>query len=253
MIQITNKDIIKLDDDSFDRLFAIGDIHGSLTELNMVLDYLIDVEQFNTNDQLVFTGDYVDRGENSPGVIQRLIEFKKEFPTTIFLRGNHEGMFLGYLRNFEDKTDIEGGLYGFDFGRNGGYVTLDQYKTQYGEVPEEHIQFIQNTGLVVETNGYYCVHAGFFPGVPIEKQSYEDILWMRKPFLDGNYDFGKMIVHGHTIVREPKFINNRQINIDTGCYESGRLTCFNCSHMEAYITNTKEDNYIHCYTTEDLL
>jgi serine/threonine protein phosphatase 1 len=200
-----------------------------------MLDYLFTQEKINEKDQLIFTGDYIDRGDNSPGVVQRLIDLRKELPKTIFLRGNHEAMFLGHLR-------LPGGLFGSDFLHNGGNATLKQYK----DIPVSHTFFIQNTNLVVETDDYYFVHAGFNQFFPIEEQFYEDLIWIREPFIYGNFDYGKTVIHGHTITNQLIFLNSNQINIDTGCYKKGFLTCLNLSSFEAYVVNSKDKNvYVH--------
>lgn len=257
MRQLTEKDVYKLDNNSFNRLFAIGDIHGCLTELNIMLDYLEEAEGFDQTDQLIFTGDYVDRGEDSPGVINRLIQWKIKYPKTIFLRGNHEAMMLGYLQVYHGRSDLTGGLFGLDFLHNGGNITNKQYKKQFKDIPESHIEFIQNTKLVVETDDYYFVHAGFFPGVPIEEQGYEDILWIREAFLYTGFDFGKTIVHGHTVTKLLKLNldSKSSINLDTGCVKKGCLTCFNCSSLEAYTVKHKshKDKYVYCHSTDELL
>src|SRR5262245_47276446 len=138
------------------RLFVVGDIHGCRRELDLLLRGL-DVA---AGDTVVFLGDYVDRGPDVRGVIERLIALAAE-PTvrTVFLRGNHEDMLLGYLRR--------GGHYGTAFLANGGDVTVRSYgvggtpsPSRFGAaLPETHLEFLLATKLLHVDGAYLMVHA----------------------------------------------------------------------------------------------
>ena len=200
------------------RIFAIGDIHGCNNELRRLLS-LIDPDPLN--DKIVFLGDYIDRGPDSRGVIDTILDFKKAFPDTICLRGNHEDMFLDSYLN---ENHVE--LYLF----NRGASTLRSYGVSLSDFPavkflsEEHLTFFTNLPLYYETDDYIFVHAGLRPKVSLEKQSPEDLLWIRNEFINSRQDFGKKVIFGHTPLSEPLFETNK-IGIDTGAAYGGCLTC----------------------------
>ncbi|MBN2437680.1 MAG: serine/threonine protein phosphatase [Deltaproteobacteria bacterium] len=200
------------------RIFAIGDIHGCNHKLKQLLarirpDPLID--------SVVFVGDYLDRGPDSRGVIETLLDLKKTFPHLICLRGNHESMFLNYYLEGKDEQ-----LYMI----NGGGITLNSYGLTLADAragsgfPEDHLRFLAALPFHHETEAYIFVHAGLRPGIPLAGQSPEDLLWIRNEFIDSDWDFGKTVVFGHTPLREPLFQENK-IGIDTGLVYGGRLTC----------------------------
>lgn len=190
-------------------LIAIGDIHGCARTLDVLLERL----DIGPDDHLVFVGDYIDRGPDSRGVIDRLIDLQKSVSCT-FLRGNHEALFLGYLD--QGEFDI--------WSYNGGTATLDSYAVP-GEgfvIPEEHITFIRETKLFYETDDFVIVHAGLRPDQTVAENLAEGdemvFLWERGHlrFDDADLPWEKVVVCGHTPVPEPTD-QPHLINIDTGC------------------------------------
>lgn len=199
---------------NYRNIFAIGDIHGCLDSLQRLLDILpIDWEK----DLVIFLGDYIDRGENPRGVIEKIIELKKNYPhRVITLKGNHEWMFERFLKGI----DIEVFLY------NGGGKTLKQYynpQKNMLEIPEEHINFLKNLPLYFEIDEYLFVHAGINPEKELQYQKEEDLLWIRESFYLSDKSFSKVVVFGHTPFYEP-FVKKDRIGIDTGCVYGGNLT-----------------------------
>lgn len=193
------------------RLLAIGDIHGCLTQLRTLLDQVAPTVQ----DQLVFLGDYVDRGPDSAGVIDTLLTLRAQLPRTVFLRGNHEQMLLDVLAG--DDPAI--------FLLNGGEQTITSYRNRGGwPPPETHQDFYHNLTYSFETEQFIFVHAGLRPGTPLAKQNPTDLLWIRQTFLGSNEDWGKTVVFGHT-PRETVLMTKTRIGLDTGCVYGGRLTC----------------------------
>ena len=188
-------------------LIAIGDIHGCARSLDGLLRELDPTDQ----DHLIFIGDYIDRGPDSKGVIDRLIELDSQFRCT-FLRGNHEDLLLGYLDNGE--YDI--------FAMNGGIATLSSYMTEDGEmeIPEEHIAFVRATELYLETEDFVFVHAGLRPDQSVaqnlEDANPEVFLWERSHLKAYSLPWEKTVVCGHTPQAEP-IDRPELINIDTGC------------------------------------
>jgi serine/threonine protein phosphatase 1 len=178
----------------------------------------------------IFLGDYVDRGLDSSRVLSILSGGHLPTPA-VFLRGNHEAMLLQFLANPEQASH---------WLSNGGFETLHSYQVDVRQVrmgagqreaagvlnanmPAPHRKLLSQTALHAKIGGYYFCHAGVRPKISLERQSEEDLLWIREPFLSFRGDFGCTIVHGHTPVSAPEILPNR-INIDTGAYISGRLT-----------------------------
>ncbi|SRR5712692_9962262 len=215
------------------RLYVVGDIHGRSDLLDrMVLEISRDLDAHPIADCLTVTlGDYLDRGPDPRGVLDRLA--RNPFPTDfVALKGNHEELFETFLRD----PSIAG-----LWRRLGGLETLHSYGVQVrslmvgrnyeqvaealrAAVPQAHLEFLASLKLSLTVGKYFLCHAGVRPGVPLEDQSAEDLLWIREQFLDSRADFGKIVVHGHTPIEEPEVRPNR-INIDTGAFMTGRLTC----------------------------
>ncbi len=196
------------------KIFAIGDIHGCLDKLKTLLGMI----QVNWNkDLMVFLGDYVDRGPDSRGVIELLLNLKKEHADRlIFLKGNHEWMFTQFLKG--NDHDL--------FLPNGGKKTLESYSVEKDkiDIPQSHRDFLDHLDLYFEINDYIFVHAGLRPYISISEQSPEDLLWIRSHFLKSSYDWGKRVIFGHTPFSVP-FIETNKVGIDTGAVYGGRLTC----------------------------
>jgi serine/threonine protein phosphatase 1 len=213
------------------RLYVIGDIHGRLDLLDQVINAIHrDVEEHGSEALTVTLGDYIDRGPASRGVLNRLMSNPFRTPL-IALKGNHEEL----LEAFLDNPAV-----GEHWRSLGGAETLHSYGVpvrmlraeNYAEaaarlraaLPAEHLNFLQSLKTSFSHGKYFLCHAGVRPGVPLEHQTEEDLLWIRDEFLKSKMDFGKIVVHGHTPRPEPEVLPNR-INIDTGAFATGRLTC----------------------------
>ena len=187
-------------------LIAIGDIHGCIRSLEQLIEDL----NLQADDHLVFIGDYIDRGPGSKDVIDFLINLAKTQKCT-FLRGNHESMMLNYLNlNEIDLWEI-----------NGGRATLMGYVDD-GKIviPDDHIAFLKNTGLFLDTEDFFFVHAGIKHQWTIQENimlNNEDIfLWERSHLSVDEYAWEKPVVCGHTPQKTP-LIKDKLICIDTGC------------------------------------
>ena len=207
------------------RIYAVGDIHGRFDKLSALMDKIdIDFE----SDTLVFIGDYIDRGPQSFEVVEYLVDLKKRHPDTIFLKGNHEDLLEKYLSG-SDRLSY---LY------NGGQQTLDSYMSRPRQkdaplIPPEHLDFFKSLLMYYETDGYIFVHAGLRKKVSLNDQDPQDLLWIRKEFIQSNYDFGKVIVFGHTPLLEPLLRPNK-IGIDTGAVYGNKLTCIRLPELAFY-------------------
>jgi serine/threonine protein phosphatase 1 len=207
------------------RIFVIGDIHGCFDKLCALMDKI----PINFNrDQLIFIGDYVDRGSGSLPVVDYLIDLKKRVPGIIFLKGNHEDM----LQNYLDGSDR------FTYLLNGGQRTLDEYLNRPNNpakypVPSAHLEFFNSLHLYYQTDDYIFVHAGLRKKVPLESQKKIDLLWIRDEFISTDFDFGKRVIFGHTPFKEP-LVHTNKIGIDTGAVYGNRLTCVQLPEIEFY-------------------
>jgi len=201
-------------------LIAVGDIHGCPESLDVLLERIAP----SSDDHLLFVGDYIDRGPDSKGVIDRLLDLREEVECT-FLRGNHESMMVEYL---------DSGAFSL-WRMNGGVSTIQSYqgngKTEI-TIPEAHVEFVRDTKLYHETDDFLFVHAGLKPDLTVEEnleRHGEDVLlWERGHLNASEVAWEKTVVCGHTPQPEP--INQEKlILIDTGCVYHmqpgmGRLT-----------------------------
>lgn len=199
-------------------LYAIGDLHGQ----RAVLDLLVQRVPFQPDDEIVFIGDFIDRGPDSKGVVDRVLEFKLRHPKTVCLRGNHEDMLLDFLHQ-------QGQYQPNVFMMNGGWATLESYGLDPRErpmrLPPLHVRFFQDLRYRHEAGGFHFVHAGFRPGVPLDQQSPHDMLWIRHEFFESDAGFGHPVVFGHTPMREVFDRLPRLLGIDTGAAYGNMLTC----------------------------
>jgi diadenosine tetraphosphatase ApaH/serine/threonine PP2A family protein phosphatase len=215
------------------RIYAIGDVHGRADLLGSLQALIAkDADRASeTRKVVVYLGDYVDRGPDSAGVIDRLINGPLAGLEQVFLMGNHEAFFLEFLENPEAGTV---------WIKNGGDATLASYglkgakhcaakdlgklsKSLQQTLPEEHLDFLKGLSVSHREEDYLFVHAGIRPGVPLDRQCDDDMLWIREPFLKSSDEHEVVVVHGHTPVDAAEVHNNR-IAIDTGAVWSGCLT-----------------------------
>ncbi len=210
------------------RVYAIGDVHGCLDRLVAMHELIIEdlKERPVAEPMLLHLGDYVDRGPESAGVVERLAagNVRSEVPT-INLMGNHEQMMLAALATGEtEATDLWLANGGGDSLLSWGVPRSAQPKEWPAYLPKWHLIFLRDLALRHEVGGYLFVHAGIRPGIPLERQNRHDLLWIREPFLSSTQPFGLVVVHGHTPRQEPVVRQNR-IGIDTGAVMGGALTC----------------------------
>jgi serine/threonine protein phosphatase 1 len=210
------------------RVYAIGDVHGCLDRLEAIHEQIAQDLAARPADGpvLVHLGDYVDRGPDSAAVVALLADGAPvpNLPT-VNLMGNHEHMMLAALAS----GDVEAtGLWlangGADSLLSWGVPRSAQPKEWPAYLPLPHLVFLRDLAVRHEAGGYLFVHAGIRPGIPLDRQSRHDQLWIREPFLSCKEPFGPVVVHGHTPRQEPVVRPNR-IGIDTGAVMGGVLTC----------------------------
>jgi serine/threonine protein phosphatase 1 len=209
------------------RTYAIGDVHGRLDLLRSAVDAIsnhLDRPAF----RVIFLGDYVDRGPDSRGVIDFLMELQKQWPVTC-LKGNHEELMLQALTN-------PGGGRLSRWVEYGGGATLKSYGLTPDDdltagVPAEHLRWMSSLPRTTGDRHRIYVHAGLMPGTPVHRQNDQTCLWIRERFLQANAkEFEAHVVHGHTPVwegkpdaAEPELLDHRT-NLDTAAFATGVLS-----------------------------
>jgi serine/threonine protein phosphatase 1 len=217
-----------------ERVYAVGDIHGRADLLVALLGRIdADLSARPIGDCVqVFLGDYIDRGPNSRQVLDLLID-RQRHHKVLCLKGNHE---VYAVRALSEPGVLSEWL------KMGGIATLLSYGVRppapdddrqaqretsaafRRALPDSHHHFLLRLAPSFSYGDYFFAHAGVRPEVPLQQQYERDLLWIRDDFLLYEEDFGKIVVHGHTPAPEPDVRPNR-INIDTGAYATGRLTC----------------------------
>lgn len=214
-------------------VYAIGDIHGHLNLL-LRLEAQITADMKRraaTRRVIVYLGDYVDRGPQSKGVLDHLLGNPIAGCETVHVTGNHDRWMLNFIDSpasgqawlkYGGSQTLQS--YGVSAPKSFDVVTLEATRAELAKVlPASHRAFLARMPLSHQEGDYFFVHAGVRPGVPLDEQDEEDLLWIREEFLYSDQDFGKIVVHGHTPTQTPEEHKNR-ISIDTGAYMSGTLT-----------------------------
>jgi serine/threonine protein phosphatase 1 len=230
------------------RTYAIGDIHGHLDKL-VEAHRRIAADRAATGDSeapVVHLGDLVDRGPDSRGVVDFLLRGIAAAEPWVVLKGNHDRLMTMFLEadprhdpslrpEFSWLGDNLGGLrtlasYGVDvFGPRGGLHAAGR-----AAVPAAHIDFLTSLPLSFSRGACLFVHAGIRPGVPLERQSEADLLWIRREFHEDTRDHGVLVVHGHTPVEAILHHGNR-VNLDSGVAFGGPLTVAVFEDREALV------------------
>ena len=223
------------------RVYAIGDIHGyaeTLTRLHEKIDADIAVRPIDQV-TIIYLGDYIDRGPNSKGVIDILLQRQKDLPEIkhVFLMGNHEeALFNKFLHDPNGKRHDWLQWGGVEAAASYG-VFIDKNQTQKEQaeyvakelskaLPQTHKEFLQNLELYHIIDDYLFVHAGIRPNIEIEQQTKQDLTFTREPFMSFEGEHPYYVVHGHSATKDHKVdIRHNRINLDTGHYNGGPLSC----------------------------
>lgn len=230
------------------RIYAIGDIHGRDDLLNALLTKIEadDRARGAANTQIIFLGDLVDRGPGSAAVVETALALKTAGRNVRFLMGNHEEVFVSACRKNDTKVTRfflriggEATVLSYPITR-AEYMTLDmeQLTERFDTlVPREHVEFIEGFEDQIIIGDYVFVHAGIRPGVPLSDQKPSDMRWIREEFIDQRGDLEKVVVYGHTIYEDVEERGSR-IGIDTGAYDSGKLTALGIEGGERWFLQT---------------
>ncbi|MBE0412251.1 metallophosphoesterase [Yoonia sp.] len=224
-------------------IYAIGDIHGQKDMLDAALIQI--ANDGGSDAQVVFLGDYTDRGPDSRGVIETLISGREAGRNWVFLRGNHDRLFSRFIQQgVGHDARVASGIHWIN-PRLGGNTTLASYgitgdavfhypdngleqlqhfsgmdqgtlvQQARAAVPQAHLDFLDGLPLFHQTDHLIFVHAGLRPGIALSEQAEDDLIWIRDGFLDSTHDFGPLVVHGHTALDSPRHFGNR-IDLDGG-------------------------------------
>lgn len=221
------------------RTYAIGDIHGQLEMLTQA-HRRIARDRALCRDRtapVVHLGDLVDRGPRARGVIEFLLRGIAEGHPWLAIKGNHDRMFAGFLADPDHHDPRLWSELTWLGPRLGGEQTLASYGVHLAEfadrraahaaarlaVPPAHRAFLEDLPLTIERGGVLFVHAGLRPGVPLDAQAEDDLVWIRDEFLTDTRDHGRLVVHGHTVVEAPTHAGNR-VALDTGAGYGKPLT-----------------------------
>ena len=219
------------------KAYAIGDIHGHIGLLEDIHALIEKDMQENGAAPIVHVGDLVDRGPDSRGVVELLSQGIASGKDWVVLKGNHDRMFMRFLR---DPSEPEPGLradLGWLHPKLGGPDTLASYGVRspgdrpiapvhadaLAAVPEHHRSFLESRPTTHLIGDVLFVHAGIRPGVPLDAQDENDLVWIRGPFLEHSESFGPLVVHGHTAIDRPTHYGNR-VNIDSSAAYGGPLS-----------------------------
>lgn len=235
----------------------MGDVHGRLDVLGPLLEDIVRDAAESAGEApplLVFLGDYVDRGPDSKGVVDLVLQMQALARFEVrALKGNHEEAFLTFL---DDPA------FGAAWLEHGGATTLASYGVQppaqrtdlegwtrardtlAAVLPPEHRRFYEGLELMVTEGDYAFVHAGVRPGVPLSQQAERDLLWIRQEFLEERGAFEKVIVHGHTPLEEPQLTPTR-LGVDTGAYATGVLTAVRLMGEDQRILQARAKRPLH--------
>ena len=215
--------------------YAIGDIHGQMAELDRVLG-LIEADG-GPAANIVFLGDYTDRGPDSRAVLDTLIAGRDAARNWTFLKGNHDRMFEWFLQTplrhdpylmvelywMHERLGGETTLASYGVDADGRRREKDVHADALAAVPQAHVDFLENLQMAHTVGDLMFVHAGIRPDVPLDQQTEEDLLWIRQEFHDHTGPHPKLIIHGHTPTKAATHYGNR-VNLDTGAGYGNPLT-----------------------------
>jgi serine/threonine protein phosphatase 1 len=226
--------IVKKDNMTEHRRIIIGDVHGHYDTLIALLDSISP----NSDDEIYFLGDLIDRGPKSAQVVDFIMRNQYQC-----LRGNHEEMLLDVVGNGQVSVELyQGWLY------SGGHATVASYDSK---IPQEHIDWMKSLPLYLDLGDIWLVHAGIDPNIPLENQSSDQFCWIREDFhsIQKPYFKDKLIITGHTITFTLPGVEPGQIaagpgwlDIETGAYHhnSGWMTALDVTQGKVFQANSQD-------------
>lgn len=227
------------------RIYAIGDIHGRFDLLLQLHERIkAEIARDRVPDwRIILVGDYCDRGPDAKATIGFLAREKRRDARLVPLLGNHDDGFLRFLEQpvHEGVFCQHGGAetarsYGIALdARSSGSLRLSR-DALLRAVPADHVAFLGALAASVEFGDFFFCHAGIRPGIPLDRQAQDDLIWIRSEFLHYARLHPKVIIHGHTPCREAEVRQNR-VNVDTGAVWTGILTALVIDGAEKRLIN----------------
>ena len=219
------------------RSYAIGDIHGHIDLLKQVHDLIADDMARHGSAPVIHVGDLVDRGPDCRDVVEYLRAGMANGADWVVLKGNHDRMFTNYLRDIAYHDPGLRSEFSYLHPKIGGAETLASYGVRNAAdrplapvhaeavmaVPQAHRDFLEARPTSFQRGEVIFVHAGIRPGIPLAQQRDDDLVWIRKDFLEDPCDHGALVVHGHTAIDTPTHYGNR-VNIDSSAAYGGPLS-----------------------------
>lgn len=236
-----------------ERIYAIGDIHGRLDLLCRLLDQIARdaAERGGAKTSIVILGDFIDRGPDTAR-IATIFATQKARERFIVLKGNHEAALVDGLRGDRAALDL--------WIDHGGDATLRSFGATEDEIfpadsrsllatvrrtiPKPLVGWLAKLPLMHRAGHYVFAHAGIRPGVPIDKQAEDDLLWIREAFIDSEVDHGAIVVHGHTVFEDGACLRANRIGVDTGAYRTGCLSAVGLQGNAQWILDTATDGAV---------
>ncbi|RKE83889.1 metallophosphoesterase family protein [Rhizobium sp. AG855] len=235
---------LEIEPGTYSTIYAVGDVHGCLEPLLALEETIRDDASLREGRKLiVMLGDYVDRGPQSAAVLYHLNATPPAGFDRICLRGNHDDAFLDYLEGdpagdwfLDHGAENTLRSYGVDLEAHGAFTASNFALRQSvrAAVPPAHVEFLQSMPVLVTVGPEVFVHAGIRPGRPLDEQVDDDLLWIRRSFIDLGPGLPVRVFHGHTPMREA-FVGPGRVSLDTHCYKSGRLTAARLAKGEVEI------------------
>jgi serine/threonine protein phosphatase 1 len=229
-------------------VYAIGDIHGRIDLLDrLIADIKADIQRRNVPApmRIVFLGDYIDRGSGSRSVVDRILSLELEW-RIVAVKGNHEDALLRFLDDpaIGPSWAQHGGAetlvsYGVDPPSNADKDAWERARDLFAaRLPPSHERFFRDLMPYTLAGDYLFVHAGVRPKVRLEDQTAQDLMWIRREFVECEKSIDKVVVHGHT-PSEQAHAGRWRIGIDTGAYATGVLTAIRLFNEEQDLLDTR--------------
>ncbi len=232
------------------RLYALGDVHGCLDDLRRRhAAILADLAANPATDwRIILLGDLIDRGPNSPGVLDWVCAQMSTEPRMLCVRGNHDTYLMEFLRDpslseFDNWVTYGGehtiAQYGVDLAAHAGLgsgARAALHADLTSRVPQRHATMLESLPLTHVYGDFLFVHAGIRPGIALEAQSERDLIWIREPFLSWTEPHAQVVVHGHTPAKSVEAWQNR-IGLDTGLVYGGDLSCLVLDGAQRWLLN----------------
>ena len=231
-----------------ERIYAIGDVHGRIDLFAQLLGMVRadGAARGAMPTRIILLGDVVDRGPSSCDLVAQLIALTTRSERILVLKGNHEDAMIGSLDGDLAILDIWLGIggdatlasWGVDADLLAHRRLADILREGRRRIGEATLAWLRRLPLTARSGDYLFVHAGIRPGVPLKRQTPEDMMWIGADFIQSEARHPAVIVHGHTVAEDGPEFHPRRIGVDTGAYRTGRLTAVGLEGEERWSLST---------------